>query len=395
MLEASKNGKSAGYMIVSPWEVKRHGGVNGVIRNLISRMNHAERVSPFIMQNIWECPKIEWVKTSDGTFASYRLRSPVYQVGGLNNLKSVLLYFFTLPKALYVLRKIVKNNNVKIINIHYPGFNSVTFILMKILRLFKGDIVLTFHGSDLRWGLSLTGFQKFIWKAVVRKSNKITTVSKQLANQLISKNTMSESDICVIENGVDISMFSRKGARKIYQQSAPVLISIASFDYVKGTDILLKAMPKVLTRYPRIKLLLVGETGKEDEFLRKLARDLGIDSCIEWHSNVPHEKIPELLFAADAFVLTSREEGLGLALLEAGASELPVVATRVGGNPEVIDNGVNGLLVTPEDPEEVAHAVCWIFDNHEKSLDMGKNLRQRVVENFSWEVACQKYLDLL
>jgi len=295
---------------------------------------------------------------------------------------------------MWAIRKILKRNNVRGINIHYPGLNSITFLLMKRIGLFRGRLVVSFHGSDLRWGMSLAGASGFLWRTLVRSSDKITVVSQKLADSLISRWPDLRDRVCVIYNGVDAALFGSIRLHPPLRGSAVVVISVASFDYVKGTDVLLRAIPVLLHRYPTMRLMLVGESGGEDDSLRSLSRDLGIEASIDWHFDVPHEDIPALLSQADVFVLPSRDEGLGMALLEAGASGLPSIASRVGGIPEVLD-GSDGILVPAEDPAAIAEALFWMLANRDSAIDMGRRFRRSVIEKFSWEATCRQYTDLV
>jgi glycosyltransferase involved in cell wall biosynthesis len=394
MEKQKESGLFPGYLIIAPWQVKAHGGVNGVIQNLVTQMRHSKRVIPLIIQNTWRCRKVEWTLIADTPAASLRLRSPVAPEGKLSVLRACLVYVSTFPAVMWSVCRIVKQYDVRVINIHYPGLNAVTFLLMKRLGLFRGLLIASFHGSDLRWGLLLVGINGFLWRKFLRNSDHITVVSQQMADSIVSRWPDLKNNIYVIHNGVDASVFTSVARRQGFQASAAQVISVASFDFVKGTDVLLKALPLVLVRYPGTKFILVGESGREDDFLRTLSKKLGVDASIDWYSDVPHEDIPGLLSRADLFVLPSRDEGLGLALLEAGATGLPTIATRVGGNPEVIQDGANGVLVPAEDPAALAEAICWMLANRDRAIEMGERFRQMVIDNFSWEVACRQYVDL-
>jgi len=362
---------------------------------LVVQMQCSGQVAPLIIQNTWRCRKAEWTEIADAPAASLRLRSPVAPKGGWSSLRAFLVYVITFPAVALEIYKIVKSYNVRTINIHYPGFNTITFLLIKRLGLFKGRLIISFHGSDLRWGMPLVGINGFLWRTFLRNSDKITVVSQQLADPIVSRYPVLKDSVYVIHNGVDATKFESPRRHQLFQESAALVISVASFDFVKGTDVLLRAMPVVLGRYPGTKFMLVGESGREDDFLRILSRDLGVDASIDWYVDVPHEDIPKLLSRADLFVLPSRDEGLGLALLEAGASGLPTIATRVGGNPEVVQDGSNGVLVPAEDPAALAEAICWMFANRDSAIEMGRRFHRRVIDNFSWEAACRKYVELV
>ena len=395
MKNEKENERPPGYLIVAPWEVKAHGGVNGVINNLVVQMQCSDQVAPIIIQNTWRCRKAEWTEIANAPAASLRLRSPAAPKGGWSSLWAFLVYVLTFPVVALEIFKIFKKYNVQTINIHYPGFNAITFVLVKRLGLFKGRLISSFHGSDLRWGISLVGINGLLWRTLLRNSDKITVVSHQLANILVARYPFLKDRVYVIHNGVDATKFELTRRHQVFHGTDALVISVASFDFVKGTDVLLRAVPVVLGRYPGTKFMLVGESGREDEFLRTLSKDLGVDASIDWYVDVPHEDIPILLSQADLFVLPSRDEGLGLALLEAGASGLPAIATRVGGNSEVVQDGSNGVLVPAENPAALAEAICWMFANRDRAIGMGNKFHQTVVDKFSWEAACRQYVELV
>lgn len=388
------NHDAIGFLIIAPWEVAAHGGVNGVIRNLATRMQRDGRVTPLIIQNSWAHRRVEWETAPTVPTASMRLRSPVPNDPSASLVRALLVYLIGFPALAWTLIRIFRRHEVGVVDVHYPGLGATTFVLLKRLRLFKGQLILSFHGSDLRWGLALAGAQARQWRALLRYSDRIVCVSHQLADSIASRFPWTRGKLTVIHNGVNFTQFE-----SIRRDSAPLgkepkVISIASFDHVKGVDILLRAIALVVKKHPRMQFMLVGESGTEDEALRILAKNLGIEASIEWHRNVPHAEIPRLLADADLFVLPSRNEGLGLALLEAGATGLPTVATRVGGTPEVIESGRNGLLVPSEDPGALANAIFQLVEHREQAVQMGQEFQRGVRRDFNWESACERYIDL-
>lgn len=390
----STNRGAPGFLIVAPWEVAEHGGVNGVIRNLASRMLRDGQVKPLIIQNSWEHQRIEWATATAIPTASMRLRSPVPNDPNASILRALLVYLLSFPALIWALVGILKRYQVSVVDIHYPGLGATTFVLLKRLGLFKGQLFLSFHGSDLREGMALTGAQARQWQSLLRYADRIICVSRQLADSVASRFPWAAGKITVIHNGVDFSQFEsiKRDTASLRKNSR--VISVASFDRVKGVDILLQAIALVVRKYPQISFMLVGESGTEDEALRTLATKLGIDASIEWRRNVPHAEIPALLARADLFVLPSRNEGLGLALLEAGATGLPTVATCVGGTPEVIESGRNGLLVPSEDPDALANAILQMIEHSEQAVRMGQEFQQSVRRDFNWESACKRYTEL-
>lgn len=386
--------KPKGFLIVAPWEITSHGGVNGVIRNLVEHMLRDGHVVPLIIQNSWKHRKIGWSTLARVPVASMRLRSPVAVRKHASNARALLTYLASLPLSVWTILKLLRCNKTGVINIHYPALNAVTFILLRRIGLFSGTLILSFHGSDARWAASLTGIQARVWRYILRCADQITCVSHQLAEMMASNFPVTKSKLHVVHNGVDFSKFAVLRREKRLFEGNPCVISIASFDYVKGVDVFLRAVSLIVMKCPSVRFILVGESGQEDEALVRLSQELGIESYLEWHCNVPHSAIPALLMRADLFVLPSRDEGLGLALLEAGAAGLPTIATCVGGTPEVIQDHHNGLLVPSEDPQSIANAAFWMFENSDMAIEMGRAFQRSVYSNFDWGLASRRYVEV-
>jgi glycosyltransferase involved in cell wall biosynthesis len=190
----------------------------------------------------------------------------------------------------------------------------------------------------------------------------------------------------VFYNSVDTDRFqhlpTRSDARRRLglPQAPAILICIASLEQQKGHPYLIEAMLKVRTALPDVLLLLVGD----GSLRRKLEGDVessGLTTSVNFLGR--RTDIPLLLAAADLLVLSSLWEGLGLVLAEAGASGLPVVATRVDGIPEIIRDRVTGLLAPPRNSEFLADAIVSLLQDDRRRLEMGENARNLVNERFS------------
>ena len=123
---------------------------------------------------------------------------------------------------------------------------------------------------------------------------------------------------------------------------------------------------------------------------RALATTLGVDSHVQFRGFIEHGKLPDHYANADLFVLPSKMEAFGLVLAEAMASGLPVVSTRVGGIPEVVEEGVTGLLVPPNDPPALAEAIIDLLDDRDRMRAMGVRGRERVREHFTWDKVAER-----
>lgn len=196
------------------------------------------------------------------------------------------------------------------------------------------------------------------------------------------------SRIRVIHNSVDLGRFdslpSRDEARSALglPTEGPVITAVASLTPQKGHSDLLEAVAKVRTDFPNLLLLLVGR-GPLRDALEDMARRLGLAENV--HFLGARKDVPAILAASDVAVLSSHWEGLSLALAEAGAAGLPVVATEVDGIPEIVQHGVTGLLVPPRRPQLLAEALHALLRDPSRRQQMGEAARRWVAERFSVE----------
>jgi glycosyltransferase involved in cell wall biosynthesis len=159
----------------------------------------------------------------------------------------------------------------------------------------------------------------------------------------------------------------------------------------KGLDVLLDAWPKVLESRPGALLTLVGQ-GPERTRLEEHTSRLGIASSIDF-AGIAVE-VESALRSCDLFVLPSREEGMSIALLEAMALGMPIVASAIPGNRGLIREGVDGVLFTPESPDSLASVILDRWNDPASGLAMGREARRRVVDDFSIAAVARRHIEL-
>jgi glycosyltransferase involved in cell wall biosynthesis len=157
------------------------------------------------------------------------------------------------------------------------------------------------------------------------------------------------------------------------------VLFVGALELYKGVDVLFEAWTAVLARHPDAVLVVVG-TGSRATNLRAVAQKAEFVTGIEMLGTVSHERIIDLLDRSQFLVLPSRSEGMGRVILEAFARGRPVVATRAGGIPELVEEGLTGLLVEPGDAAALAAAIVRALEDPEGLAAMGMTGRQRAVE---------------
>jgi len=162
---------------------------------------------------------------------------------------------------------------------------------------------------------------------------------------------------------------------------------------LRSQDLKLVSLREIPRRGRTWKLIVCG-TGPLETKLREMAEDLKIDDKIEWRGFVPYDKVPEALSQIDIFVYPSWHEGFGRSIMEAMAMEKAVVATRVGGIPDLIEDNENGFLVSPHNPQELAQKIEILMENKELRLKFGKAGREWVSRNFEWNRGIKQFANL-
>lgn len=225
-------------------------------------------------------------------------------------------------------------------------------------------------------------------------TNKITAVSQSISSFMIEKEHITADKIEVIHNGIDCESYqvkidkAEKRKELGIREKDLVIGNVARFFPNKDQECLLKAFRIVSDRVPESKLLIAGD-GPLKNSLFQLREELKLKDNVQFLGN--RRDIPELLKVFDVFALSSIKEGLPITILEAMASGLPVVATDVDGNPEVVINNNTGYIVPPKNPKLLAEKIIKLLLNGETRRKMGQNSRERVEREFSFDKMISKY----
>jgi len=244
-------------------------------------------------------------------------------------------------------------------------------------KMLKIPYVVWGQGSDVylhNW------FMKLVSKTIIINADSVIALTKDMKRVL---QEIYSRDIEVVPNGIDIEECQNRPHEHESVSPEKKIIFVGRLNPVKGVPSLLRAMKIVCEVLPDAKLIIVGD-GEEREDLESLADSLGIRDRVDFVGRVPHERIPDYLCKADIFVLPSVSEGFGIVILEAMACGLPIVATRVGGVPDIIEEGVNGFLVESGDFPEMANKILFLLDNPAVTGQISKNNRIKV-QGYAWK----------
>lgn len=208
----------------------------------------------------------------------------------------------------------------------------------------------------------------------------IVTVSESIRQQLLADG-VSGSRICTIYEGMDLSPFSKREMPNPRRPGEPVVVgTVAYFSQEKGLQYLIEAAALIPDVHSRMRFVLVGD-GQCRQDLESQVRARGLEDC--FHFAGFQKRPAPYLSSFDLFVLPSLSEGLSSSILSAMAASLPVIASNVGGIPELIRHEENGLLVPPADAVALAHAIQRLGDNPAEAFNMGRQGRLLAESQFS------------
>ena len=263
-----------------------------------------------------------------------------------------------------------------IIHAHWTASGLAAALAKPITRK---PFVLTTHGSDLNV-MKGRGAQ-LMANVAVKSAARVIAVSEQLAGELRARG-VPERKICMVRYGVALERFSgleSRAARDLLgiRQEALVILFIGRLVQVKDPSAIVEAAARLKAAVPQVEFHLVGN-GPEEGALKALARDLGVADRVFFQGPKPRAEIPNWLAAADLLILPSLSEGTPNVVLEAMAASRPVVATSVGGIPELVAHGSTGLLVPPRDAGALAGALQQVCTDAAMRQHLGRAGRQRL-----------------
>jgi glycosyltransferase involved in cell wall biosynthesis len=269
--------------------------------------------------------------------------------------------------------------------LHCHGAYPAGFVGAAFKRLTGTPLVIRPHGSDILPGEWIDRDPRLAerMRRALLTADVVVAQGDSLAERLRGLGVPA-GRLRIIHNGVRLP-----GAEPDPLPHEPSLLAMGSLAPKKGFDVLLQAFRLVRQRVPEARLTIAGD-GPEGPRLVALASALGIADAIAFPGVVTGEAKPALFACARAFVSSSRREPFANANLEAMAAGRPIVATRVGGNVEMVEDEVSGFLVEPEDPDGMAKAILRLLEDRERTAVMGRAARQRA-EAFSWDEMVSRY----
>jgi glycosyltransferase involved in cell wall biosynthesis len=287
--------------------------------------------------------------------------------------------------------QIIKNNHIDLIHSHTWGTDFYGYWASKILGV---QMITTIHN---RYYISEKWSRRISYKVLISQIEKIVAVSEDIQGLLREELKLKPEKITLIYNGIDTQRYGYGFDLRVLRQELGlskeelIIGNVGNLREVKDHRTLILAFHKVSSLFPLSKLLIVGE-GEMRADLQKLSAQLGLENRILLLGH--RLDVPRILCLLDIFVLSSRSEGCSISLLEAMASGKPVIATRVGGTPELVLEGKTAFLVPSAEPDELGERMVYLLNHEELRRAMGEEGKKRVKEKFSRETMLRNYEEI-
>ncbi len=275
--------------------------------------------------------------------------------------------------AFIKLSRFLKKNKIDIIHLYGFWTNIGGRIAAKLA---KTPIIISGQRTEDNWRKP---FHSWLDRLTLRWVDLYISVFHKGKELLIKRDRIPENKIVVIHNGIDLTWVNTEKQNK---KQLPMIGMIAAQNRFKRQDLLIQAAPKILESFPQANFILVGSGRTMDKNI-KLISSLGLTSHFIVNGFV--KDIRQILSNLTVFVLATNSEGLPVSILEAMAYGIPVVASRVGGISELVEDQVTGILVKSNNVNELSTAIIEILENPVKAKRMGEAAKERVKKHFTIE----------
>ena len=286
-------------------------------------------------------------------------------------------------RAVRQIEECIQEDGIELLHTH--GYKADLYGYVAARRSGK-PIVATCHN----WvgGTAALGIYNHLDRMALKRFQGLAAVSDSVAQRLLASGVPARK-IRTIANGIDVQTFERAHPSQIFNfDGSKVVGMVARLDLQKGFEYLLRASSELRSAFPGLKVVIVGE-GPDRNEIEGMIHRLGLQSNVILAGQ--HSDMPGIYAALDVFVLPSLNEGLPMTILEAMAASRPVIATRVGAIPKVIQDGETGLLVDPGDIQGLRDALARLLTDSDFCCRLGAAGHDWVSRNYTSEAMAMKY----
>lgn len=206
----------------------------------------------------------------------------------------------------------------------------------------------------------------------------------------------TKKPLIIIPNGIDLKDYTFNSKIDIHNDlniplDEKIIVFVGRLHPIKGLNYLIKALHLIKSKNYKLALLIIGR-GSEQSKLKNLVNEYNLNTDVYFIGEVKNKEIPNYLSSCDIFVLPSLSEGFPIVILEAMASGLPIVATNVGGLPDIIEENLNGFLIEPRNPDEIANKIIFLLNNPYECKKIGL-YNKEYVKKYQWDFVIDKLED--
>jgi glycosyltransferase involved in cell wall biosynthesis len=375
------------WALVIPWDTAEPGGVSQVVINLAEALRDNGRYEPVVIVLDWRATgRVEMRDGIRHLFIGLRTPDPS-GIGRLGRMRYAALGWFEARRFQHLLRVL----DARVVNFHYPG--PAAEYLLKSRERARYSILFSLHGLDILESVRKGPAERARYIRMLAEGDAVVVVSHAFAALVSDLAPELAGRTRVVHNGVTPRRL-RAGQPPDIALPRRYILNVATFEAKKGQKHLIEAFARLAASDPDLHLVIAGRPEGALPPLVEQIRALGLEDRVLLLRNVPHAQIGSLFASASLFCLSSLAEPFGIVLLEAGLFGLPVVATRVGGVPEIVRNGENGILVEAGDGAALAEAMRRLLDHPEEAAALADRLRRRVLAEFRWPASVARYVAL-
>lgn len=299
----------------------------------------------------------------------------------------------SVPFIFYTLFLVLTRRIEKVFMGHVMSTHALGCLFLKFL--FGIPYAILTHGNDLRYSSSTT-VDATVVRYLLNNASLVLCNSHFTGEKLREKGYLRRSEILhpgvdtgIFHPGVDISEI-----KQIYHLNGhKVILTVARLVEKKNIEGVIRALPKVIQAVPNTLYLIIGE-GEKKEALEKICSQLGVKNHVLFLGRIENNLLPRYYCACDLYVMPSIET-FGISYIEANACEKPVIGGRSGGVADAIIDGETGLLVEPNNIDEIADAIIRLLRDSELARRMGENGRAWVEKELSWEKVGDRFIEFL
>lgn len=367
-------------LLACPWPLHYRGGVTVIVQMLARGLARSGDHVCFLLPTHGK--RVE--RTSEDDIIRYHvpMRLPVVKE---HRLRSLMAFLVFLPITCLRLARIIRRERIDVVNVHYFSRHWIYFLLLRCFLRFR--FVVSVHGTDVQGSEGARNVRSIeLWRRYID----VIVFCSEASRKCLAPRSLLYNKAVVILNAMELNTIP---APVPETERAPYIVCSGHLQNHKGQDILLRAFAILRDEFKEISVKLVGEGPTRPE-LEDLIRELHLEKRVHLCGGVSREEALNLMRHALMTCAPSRRETFGLVLLESMALNVPVIASRVGGIPEVIREETDGLLVSAENVPELATAIRTVLREPALRARLTANAKFRVAEVFSQKAFLDNYRGL-